>query len=316
MDEEIFLKVKRDVLQEEAKKNGSTENMNIVKAYLFQLVDRLLTEEEEKAFIRLIRSGHEEARDLFIKLNLRLVVNAAKRYANFGLDFIDLIDEGNIGLLIALEKFDPEKGNKFSTYASEWILQSIKRAISKYSRTIRVSDSIYWKRLKYFNILRECEVEEKAPPTPEEMAAILNVSMDTLAIISGNNDVSVNYSTMLKDEYNVELLDIITASSVDPLEEQITKKMLQSEVKELIDKVNLNPREKEIISLSLGLDSRRELSQSDIARIYNVSRERVRQICNNVIRKFIEYQGMEDYAVYMDNPDRAVKYLEERRKEL
>lgn len=316
MDEEIFLRVKRDVMREDAKKSTSTENMSALKAYISSLDDRLLTEEEEKAFIRLIKSGHEEARELFIRLNLRLVVNVAKRYANYGLDFIDLIEEGNIGLMLAIQKFDPDKGNKLSTYAVEWILQNIKRSLSKSSRTIRISDSMYWKRWRYNMIMSECESDGKEPPSPEELARMLNISLETLKIISGNTNESVNYSSFLKEGTKEELLDVITARNDDSIEDLVAKKMLEIEVRRLMDKVNLSPKEKEVVCLIFGIGNRKVHTQADVARLFNVSREWISHVYNRSIDKFIKYQSMEDYAIYMDRPTQAIEYINERRKKL
>lgn len=261
-----------------------------IKLYLREIGQvKLLTPQEEIELAARIKKGDKKAREQMIKANLRLVVKIAHDYEGFGLPLLDLISEGNIGLMKAVERFDPAKGGKLSTYGSWWIKQSIKRALANQSKTIRLPvhlvDKISKMRRTAMKLLEQLGRE----PTDEELADELGISaarvgeMRTAAIRPASLDAPIgeddsnNFSEVVQDE-NAD-------TPYEQLEEKTVTKMLQEMVK------TLHPREATILRYRFGLDGGSEKTLEEVGEKFGVTRERVRQIQNialSKLRKMIE----------------------------
>jgi RNA polymerase primary sigma factor len=261
-----------------------------IKLYLREIGQvKLLTPEEEIELAARIKKGDKKAREQMIKANLRLVVKIAHDYEGFGLPLLDLISEGNIGLMKAVERFDPAKGGKLSTYGSWWIKQSIKRALANQSKTIRLPVHLVDKISKMRRIAMKLQEEFGREPTDEELGEELGISaarvaqMRTAAIRPASLDAPIgdddsnNFSEVVQDE-NAD-------TPYEHLEEKTVTKMLQEMVK------TLDPREATILRYRFGLDGGSEKTLEEVGQKFGVTRERVRQIQNialNKLRKMIE----------------------------
>src|SRR5438094_1209039 len=261
-----------------------------IKIYLREIVQiPLLTPDQEIELAAKIKKGDREARALMIRSNLRLVVKIAHDYANLGLPLLDLISEGNIGLMKAVERFDPAKGGKLSTYGSWWIKQSIKRALANQSKTIRLPVHLVDKISKMRRVALKLQEEFGRDPTDEELGEELGISaarvgqMRTAAIRPASLDAPIgdddsnNFSEVVQDE-NAD-------TPYEHLEEKTVTKMLQEMVK------TLDQREATILRYRFGLDGGSEKTLEEVGERFGVTRERVRQIQNialNKLRKMIE----------------------------
>ena len=255
-----------------------------IKLYLREIGQvRLLSPKEEVDLAARIKKGDKKARELMIKANLRLVVKIARDYEGIGLPLLDLISEGNIGLMKAVERFDPAKGGKLSTYGSWWIKQSIKRALANQSKTIRLPVHLVDKISKMRRTAMKLQEILGREPTDEELAEELGIStgrvsqMRTAAIRPASLDAPIgdedsnNFAEVVQDE-NAE-------SPYEQLEEKTVTNMLQDLVK------SLEPREATILSARFGLDGGSEQTLEDVGEKFGVTRERVRQIQNIALKK-------------------------------
>ena len=244
---------------------------------------KLLTVQEEIDLAARIKKGDKKAREHMIKANLRLVVKIARDYDGIGLPLLDLISEGNIGLMKAVERFDPKKGGKLSTYGSWWIKQSIKRALANQSKTIRLPVHLVDKLSKMRRMAMKLQEEFGREPTDEELAAELDTTatrirqMRTAAIRPASLDAPVGdddsntYSEMVEDERAV--------NPYEELEDKTVTGMLQDMVK------HLDEREATILRYRFGLDGGNEKTLEEVGAKFNVTRERIRQIQNLALRK-------------------------------
>lgn len=243
----------------------------------------LLTVEEENALAERIRQGDNEARDHMIKANLRLVVKIAHDYSGYGLSLSDLISEGNIGLMHAVERFDPEKGGKLSTYGSWWIKQSIKRALANQSKTIRLPihmvDKIARMR-RISSLLTEAFGRE---PTDAELADELGLPRQKIAMLKQAAQRPTSLDAPVNDGEATAYGEIISDESVsDPLE-MLSDKNLHGEIDGLLSL--LNERERRIIDERFGLSGLKPMLLEDVGREFGVSRERIRQLQNSALAK-------------------------------
>ena len=276
-DEETLAQVEREEEEKEAAEDYEDFAMDAIKLYLKDIQKtNLLTAEEERALARRIDDGDMAARDKMIESNLRLVVKIAKRYMNRGLPFLDLIEEGNLGLIKAVERFKLSKECRFSTYATWWIRQSIERALVNQSRTIRlpvhVSDDIN----KLIKITRELVRDLNREPQVKEVADVMGVEPAYVRrlMVLLKKTYSIEHPMGENNDYS--LIDTIEDTSVvNPLElaEWLNKFHIITDML-----ATLNDNEKEIIALRFGLDDRDPQTLDTIGRQFGVTRERIRQI--------------------------------------
>lgn len=264
---------------------SAEDNDSSIKIYLREIGQTpLLTREEEVALAKRIKKGDQAARQHMIKANLRLVVKIAHDYANLGLPLLDLISEGNIGLMKAVERFDPKKGGKLSTYAAWWIKQSIKRALANQSKTIRLPVHLVDKIARMRRIAMQLAEEFGREPTDEELAEELGISAGKVAQLrtAAIRPASLD-ATVTQDEDSSSLGEIIGDESMLSPDQVLSNKNLQKAIQELLP--ILDERERKILSLRFGLDGKKELTLEDIGKKLRVTRERVRQLQNAALRK-------------------------------
>lgn len=265
-------------------KTGPSERSNL-QLYLQEIgKTALLTIEEEIALAKRIRRGDKAARDHMIQANLRLVVKIAMDYKDFGLPLLDLISEGNLGLIKAVERFDPRKGGKLSTYAAWWIKQSIKRALANQSKTIRLPVHLVDKIAKMRRTAMALTESLGREPTDEELAIELQIPTSKVAHLKS---VSVRPTSLDapigEDGDSATFGDIVgDDSAVSPFE-ALKESMQTADIRAMLD--SLEPREAEIIRLRFGLDGYDELTLEEVGRKFKVTRERIRQLQNIALSK-------------------------------
>ncbi|MBI5380909.1 MAG: RNA polymerase sigma factor RpoD/SigA [Opitutae bacterium] len=244
----------------------------------------LLKIEEEVALAKRIRRGDKAARDHMIKANLRLVVKIAMDYKDFGLPLLDLISEGNIGLIKAVERFDPRKGGKLSTYAAWWIKQSIKRALANQSKTIRLPVHLVDKISKMRRTAMALTEVLGREPTDEELAIELGIPTNKVAHLKSVSVRPASLDAPMGDESDSATFgDIVSdENAVSPLE-NLRAKNQSLDLHSMVD--SLEPREAEIIKLRFGLDGHDELTLEEVGKRFKVTRERVRQLQNIALSK-------------------------------
>lgn len=243
----------------------------------------LLTPEEEVELARRIKKGDEEARQKMIRANLRLVVKIANDYANFGLPLLDLISEGNIGLVKAVERFDPDKGGKLSTYAAWWIKQSIKRALANQSKTIRLPVHLVDKIAKMRRITEELRDELGREPTNEEIAFQMGISTNKVAHLKSVSTRPTSLDMPVGEDEDTAFGDLIGDENAPTPYENLKTKSLMTDIKSMVEA--LDPREAEIIRLRFGLDGERPMTLEEVGQAFNITRERVRQLQNMALQK-------------------------------
>ena len=272
----------------------------------------LLTPKEEKIIAYKILEGNSDARAEMIKRNLRLVISVAKRYTGRGLSFNDLIQEGNIGLIIAVDKFDVRRGYKFSSYAVNWIKVTIARAIFNQSKNIRVSINMQGTLIQVRKTKENLQKELNRIPTIEEIANKLGITCEEMAKLESFSNDTVSFNDLISEE-NEEFEKFIPLTEKTAEDTAITNN-LSKEIQKLFKDCNLKPREIDVL-VSRNINNHEYKTLEELARKYGVKSERIRQIEITALTKIRNSKCTEAFAIYMEQPEKCLAALEIYRQE-
>lgn len=273
-----------ELTDEELLGSNSAKVNDPVRMYLKEIgVVPLLSNEEEKELAIAVENGDLEAKQRLAEANLRLVVSIAKRYVGRGMQFLDLIQEGNMGLMKAVDKFDYSKGFKFSTYATWWIRQAITRAIADQARTIRIPVHMVETINKLVREQRNLLQELGQDPTPEQIAERMEMTQDKVREILKIAQEPVSLETPIGEEDDSHLGDFIEDEVIENPVDYTTRVVLREQLDEVLD--TLTDREENVLRLRFGLDDGKMRTLEDVGKVFNVTRERIRQIEAKALRK-------------------------------
>jgi RNA polymerase primary sigma factor len=271
--------------------------MEAIRAYLKEVKKvPLLTAKEEKQLSRKIKKGDKRARESMIRSNLRLVVNIAKRYIHFGIPFMDLIEEGNLGLMKAVEKFNASKGFRFSTYAAWWIRQSITRAIAEQGKMIRIPVYVNEMITKWKKTQQRLSHKLKRQPRDEEIAKKIGIPKDKIEqITSWMATRTSSLEAPVGEDGQTEVIDLVENEKAHSPDSEISQFMQKEKVDDLLGK--MSAREKEILNMRFGLADGKTYTLAEVSKKFGISRERVRQIEEQALKrlkKFLKHQEKSD----------------------
>ena len=272
---------------------------DLVRLYLRNIGQtKLLTNEGERELAYRVKQGDAEAKQKMAEANLRLVVSIAKRYTGQGLEFLDLIQSGNTGLLTAVKKFEPDKGFKFSTYATWWIRQAITRAIADQGRTIRIPVHMHETINKLVRTQRRLAQELNREPTHQELAKEMEIDVDKVEYILKINQSPGSLDQPIKEgEDNFTLSDQIEDEDAIKPEEETMVQLLKEHINDILN--NLTDREQKIIKMRFGLDNGRDHTLEEVGQEFQVTRERIRQIEAKALSKLRKHKDMESLRDYI-----------------
>lgn len=282
-EEELSKEDKLEAIREKGK-NKVVITDDPVRMYLKEIGRiPLLTYEEEVELAKRIEAGDQSAKDQLAEANLRLVVSIAKRYVGRGMQFLDLIQEGNMGLIKAVDKFEHKKGFKFSTYATWWIRQAITRAIADQARTIRIPVHMVETINKLVRAQRQLVQELGRDPLPEEVAELMNMDVEKVREVQKIAQEPVSLETPIGEEEDSHLGDFIPDEEILSPSDAATNTMLREQLISVLD--TLTDRERKVLALRFGLDDGRTRTLEEVGQAFDVTRERIRQIEAKALRK-------------------------------
>lgn len=286
-----------------------TYTVDSVKTYLLAIQKPLLTKEEELELTIKKNIGDEQAREKLIERNLKWVVKISKGYTGRGLDLLELIQEGNIGLMIAVDRFDHTKGFRLTTYSRYWIIQSIERALAEKARNIRIPVHIEEEVKKYKKMKIALEQKLNREPTLEEIACIMGINITKLENIINNSRDTISINTIVDEDGETELENFISSEEDSP-EDIYNKKYLPKDIQEILAKCNLTGRELYVLLLRNGFYSEKPKRLEEVGQMLGVTRERIRQIENKALKKIRMSHNAKKLLEYVDDQIDAEKRLQ------